>query len=73
MRTWERVAGILAFASIVAANVWYTNYAIEGSERRQCEVFAIELDFYRESPPDNELRQRRYEIYQREWDKHCVP
>lgn len=68
---WERIGGILALVTILALNFWYVNWVNARSQERQCEVYAADLEVYAENPPDTPVRQKRYDVYKREWDNHC--
>ncbi len=51
MMLWERIAAGISLLSLILFSVWYTNYAIDGSERRQCELINLQIGVYDEAPP----------------------
>jgi hypothetical protein len=76
MPTWYLFAALLASTLILAVGgIWYTSWAIAreraGSERRQCEVFRAEVEYYVERPPDNARTQARKDYYQGKYDEYC--
>jgi hypothetical protein len=83
VKLFDRVFGALALASILAFNMWFTWHVDGNSAQRAeesktriqtslCEVFAAELALYRENPPENETRQKRFETYSGLWNDNCT-
>ena len=71
--TWYLIVCIVASTVALAiGGIVYTNYAIEGSEIRQCEEIQAEVQYYVENPPDSERTRGRQEFYQDRYEEICA-
>lgn len=74
--TWYMLVAVFASTFVLAiGGIVYTQWAIAreraGSERRQCEVFATEVQYYEEVPPDNPRTIARRDYYARKYQEYC--
>lgn len=74
--TWYMLLALFASTFMLAVGgIVYTNWAIAreraGSERRQCEVFTAEVEYYAQVPPDTERGRARLAYYQGKINDYC--
>lgn len=82
MSRFDRAFGALLLAAILIANMWYTHYSIEKSDRenrilnelsreRHCETLKVFIDRFTVFPPTDAGQEQIYRDNVALWNKNC--